>query len=31
MLKQSTSKLEITDLKYVKRNAYNARRNILPP
>jgi len=28
---QSTSKLEITDLKYVKRNAYNARRNILPP
>ncbi|CAI6369784.1 unnamed protein product [Macrosiphum euphorbiae] len=28
---QSTSKLEITDLKYIKRNAYNARRNILPP
>jgi len=28
---QSTNKLEIIDLKYVKRNAYNARRNILPP
>lgn len=29
---QSTSKLEITDLKYyVKRNAYNARCNILLP
>jgi hypothetical protein len=28
---QLTSKLEITDLKYVKRNAYNACRKILPP
>lgn len=27
---QQTSKLEITDLKYIKRNAYNARRSILP-
>jgi len=27
---QFTNKLEITDLKYAKRNAYNARRNILP-
>jgi len=25
------NKLKITDLKYVKRNEYNARRNILPP
>ncbi|KAL4107561.1 hypothetical protein QTP88_017890 [Uroleucon formosanum] len=28
---QDTSLIKVSDVKYIKRNMYNARRNLLPP